>query len=88
MFSLAGLVWDYFDPHSIAHQSMQFDLKLYGSAMYEYHSATGRWPASLDGSSLIRARRLPSAVCPLPRRGDDTQPGRAVSLSDHSLQLL
>ena len=48
MFSLAGLVWDYFDPHSIAHQSMQFDLKLYGSAMYEYHSATGRWPASLD----------------------------------------
>src|SRR5579863_1932319 len=43
-----GLVWDYFDPGSIAHVSMQYDLKLFGSAMYEYHSATGRWPARLN----------------------------------------
>jgi hypothetical protein len=43
-----GVVWDYFDPTSIAHVSMQYQLKLFGSAMYEYHSATGRWPASLD----------------------------------------
>src|SRR5579864_2521676 len=44
----AGVVRDYFDPESIAHQSMQVQLKLFGSAMYEYHAATGRWPAKLD----------------------------------------
>ncbi|MBZ5590775.1 MAG: hypothetical protein LAP39_00955 [Acidobacteriia bacterium] len=27
---------------------MQYQLKLFGSATYEYHAATGRWPASLD----------------------------------------
>ncbi|HVP47936.1 MAG TPA: hypothetical protein VMT32_15185 [Bryobacteraceae bacterium] len=43
-----GVVWDYFDPDSVAHVSMQYQLKLFGSAMYEFHSATGRWPASLD----------------------------------------
>jgi len=44
----ARLAWDYFDHGSVAHQAMQFQLKLFGVAMYEYHSATGRWPASLD----------------------------------------
>src|SRR5205807_2378069 len=44
----AHFVWDYYDRDSIAHQAMQFQLKLFGSAMYEYHSATGRWPTSLD----------------------------------------
>jgi hypothetical protein len=45
---VAPIVWDYFNPGSIAQQAMQFQLKLFGSAMYEYHSAAGQWPASLD----------------------------------------
>ena len=45
---LARFTWDYFDYGSVAHQAMQVQLKLFGAAMYEYHSATGRWPASLD----------------------------------------
>jgi hypothetical protein len=45
---LGQFVWDYFDPGSVAHQAMQFQLKLFGSAMYECHSASGRWPTSLD----------------------------------------
>jgi hypothetical protein len=44
----ARLVWDYFDPNSIANQAMQVQLRLFGSAMYEYHAATGRWPSRLD----------------------------------------
>ena len=44
----ARLVWDYLDPSSIAHVAMQQQLKLFGSAMYEYHLATGRWPQRLD----------------------------------------
>jgi hypothetical protein len=45
----AGRVaWDYFDPNSIAHQSMQIQLKLFGEAMYEFHANTGRWPNKLD----------------------------------------
>ena len=40
--------WDYFDYSSVPHQAMQVQLKLFGAAMYEYHSSTGRWPASLD----------------------------------------
>jgi hypothetical protein len=42
------LTWDYFDPGSVAHVAMQYQLKLFGSETYECHSATGRWPASLD----------------------------------------
>jgi hypothetical protein len=42
------IVWDYFDPDSVAHLAMSYQLKMFGSAMYEYHSASGRWPASLD----------------------------------------
>ncbi|SRR5260370_40310949 len=42
------LVWDYFDLTSPANQAMQIQLKLFGAAMYEYHSRTGRWPAKLD----------------------------------------
>jgi hypothetical protein len=44
----ARLVWDYFNEGTIAHQAMQVQLKLFGAAMYEYHSATGRWPTSVD----------------------------------------
>jgi hypothetical protein len=40
--------WDYFDYDSVPHQAMQFQLKLFGAAMYEFHATTGRWPASLD----------------------------------------
>ncbi|MBZ5725066.1 MAG: hypothetical protein LAP87_08725 [Acidobacteriia bacterium] len=44
----ARLVWNYFDPGSIAHLAMQDQLKLFGSAMYEYHATAGRWPSDLD----------------------------------------
>src|SRR5947209_11934675 len=44
----ARFVWDYFDPTSVANQAMQIQLKLFGSAMYEYHTATKRWPTKLD----------------------------------------
>jgi len=41
-------VWEYFDPGGTAHQTIQLQLKLFGSAIYEYHSVTGRWPSKLD----------------------------------------
>ena len=44
----AQFVWDYFDPTSIAHTSMQYQLKHTGEAIYEFRSANGRWPASID----------------------------------------
>ena len=44
----ARLAWDYFDSGSVPHQAIQVQLKLFGAAMYEYHSATGRWPSTLD----------------------------------------
>ena len=40
--------WDYADPDSPANAAMQYQLKLFGAAMYEYHAATGHWPESLD----------------------------------------
>lgn len=54
---LAPIAWDYFDYSSVAHVSMQFQLKLFGAAIYEFHTATGRWPASLHDlaqTSLVR----------------------------------
>src|SRR5216684_7142657 len=56
---IAGFVWDYFDPGSVAHQAMQNQLRLFGSAIYEYHSVSERWPTSLDDL----------AQTSLPRRG-------------------
>jgi len=44
----ARLAWDYLDKTSVAHEAMETQLKLFGAAMYEYHSSTGRWPASVD----------------------------------------
>ena len=44
----ARLVWDYYDPTSVAHQAMRYQLQQFGAAIYEYHSTTGRWPTSLD----------------------------------------
>lgn len=40
--------WDYFDPGSVSNYAMQFQLRMFGAAMYEFHAANGRWPASLD----------------------------------------
>ena len=48
IFCLGGILVDYFDPASPAHAAMQYQLKAVGAAIYEFHSATGRWPASLD----------------------------------------
>ena len=45
---LARATWDYFDPHSPANLAMQVQLKMFGAAMYEYHSQTGRWPTKVD----------------------------------------
>jgi hypothetical protein len=45
---LARFAWDYFDPNSPANLAMQVQLKMFGTAMYEYHSRTGRWPTKLD----------------------------------------
>ena len=42
------IVWDFFDTTSVPHQTIQLQLKLFGEAMYEFHSTTGRWPAKLD----------------------------------------
>src|ERR687887_433442 len=39
---------DYFDLNSPANASMQVQLKLFGAAIYEYHSRTGHWPTEVD----------------------------------------
>ncbi|HET8549447.1 MAG TPA: hypothetical protein VFL57_15650 [Bryobacteraceae bacterium] len=54
---LARVVWDYFDYRSVPHQTIQVQLKLFGAAMYEYHAATGRWPASLDDLARTSLRQ-------------------------------
>jgi hypothetical protein len=38
---LGRYAWDYFDPNSPAHLSMQVQLKLFGEATYEFHTNTG-----------------------------------------------
>lgn len=43
-----GVASDYFDPNSIPHIAMRTQLQLFGEAIYEYHSSTGRWPTKLD----------------------------------------
>jgi hypothetical protein len=47
----ARVAWDYFDRDSPANLAMQVQLKMFGSAMYEYHAHTGRWPTKLDDLS-------------------------------------
>jgi hypothetical protein len=44
----ARFAYDYFDPNSPANLAMQVQLKMFGTAMYEYHTRTGHWPTSLD----------------------------------------
>lgn len=44
----ARIAWDYFDLNSPASASMQVQFKIFGAAVYEYHSDTGRWPTNID----------------------------------------
>jgi hypothetical protein len=44
----ARFAYDYFDSNSPANLATQVQLKLFGVAIYEYHSHTGRWPTSVD----------------------------------------
>ena len=48
LLGAARFAYDYFDPNSPANLAMGLQLKLFGTAMYEYHSHTGRWPTSVD----------------------------------------
>jgi hypothetical protein len=48
---LGRFAWDYFDPNSPANLAMQDQLKMFGSAMYECHAQTGRWPTRVDDLS-------------------------------------
>src|SRR5262249_21547987 len=45
---ISRLAIDYFDRDSIAHISIRYQLKLFAESIYEYHSVTGRWPATID----------------------------------------
>ncbi len=38
----------YFDHSDVAHQAIQIWLRLYGQAIYEYHSTTGKMPSKID----------------------------------------
>ena len=38
----------YFDHHDVAHQAIQVWLRLYGDAIYEYRSITGKLPSQID----------------------------------------
>jgi hypothetical protein len=48
VFWVGRFAYDYFDANSPANLAMQVQLKMFGTAMYEYHSHTGRWPTSVD----------------------------------------
>ena len=45
---LLGIWWNYFSRHSIPHETIHLHLKLTASSIYEFHSATGRWPTGAD----------------------------------------
>lgn len=36
----------------VAHESTQFHLRLYGSSVYEYHAATGKWPTQIGDLAM------------------------------------
>ena len=44
----ARILWDFLDTNSIPQQSIQYQLQMIGSSIYEFHTRTGRWPAELD----------------------------------------
>jgi len=54
----ARVAWDYFDPNSPANLAMQVQLHMFGSAIYEYHAQTGRWPTTVNdlGQTSLPAR--------------------------------
>ena len=41
-------VIQYFDHSDVVHQAIQIWLRLYGAAIYEYHSKTGKFPSQID----------------------------------------
>lgn len=45
---LINMAWDYFNRDSIPHEAIRLHLKLTASSIYEFHNATGRWPAKID----------------------------------------
>lgn len=45
---LIVVYWDYFSPNSIPHEAIRLHLRLTASSIYEFHKATGRWPAAAD----------------------------------------
>jgi hypothetical protein len=55
-----GFAWDYLDRDSIPHQSIQYALKEFGQAIYQYHQKTGAWPQRCEdfaGTELPQALR-------------------------------
>jgi hypothetical protein len=34
--------------HDVAHEAVRLHLRFFGSSIYEYHAATGKWPAQHD----------------------------------------
>jgi hypothetical protein len=36
----------------VAHRATQLHLRFFGSSIYEFHSATGRWPAQIDDLAM------------------------------------
>jgi hypothetical protein len=45
---LGRVTYDYFDPNGPANLAMQAQLKMFGNAIYEYHSRLARWPSTID----------------------------------------
>lgn len=52
------VAWDYFDLNSPANVAVRAQLKLFGTAIYEYHSNTGHWPSTVDdfAQTMLPAR--------------------------------
>ncbi len=42
------IAWNYFSRHSIPHEAIRLHLRLTASSIYEFHTATGRWPTATD----------------------------------------
>jgi hypothetical protein len=39
------------DRNDVVHQAISFWVRLYGDAVYEYHSTRGQWPSQIDDLS-------------------------------------
>jgi hypothetical protein len=42
------LIVRYADRKDVAHEAIRFWVRLYGDAVYEYHSRTAQWPSQID----------------------------------------